>query len=270
MKLYRALAPVRVLRVPIPVRGHTAGVLTLAIAESRREISPAQVEVAEELAGRATLAIENAMLHREAAETDRRFQALFAAHPQPMWVFDAESLAFLSANGAAARLYGYSAEEFKQMTILDLLPQEDTNLSIAPAEHAESRVGIAYARHRRKDGSIVEMELASQPFELDGRPGSSGSRHRRERAHPRAGIASPDGGAAPASAADGRHGQNRHRRGPRLQQRLDQYPGPRRSAPPRSRDARSFEGQRRAHSGGDRAWSPAYAGSSSPSAAASH
>lgn len=170
LKLYRALAPVRVLRVPIPVRGHTAGVLTLAIAESRRKISPDQIEVAEELAGRATLAIENAMLHREAADTDRRFQALFAAHPQPMWVFDAESLAFLSANGAAARLYGYSTEEFQQMTILDLLPQEDTNHSIAPAEHAESPVGVAYARHRRKDGSIVEMELASQPFELDGRP----------------------------------------------------------------------------------------------------
>jgi two-component system cell cycle sensor histidine kinase/response regulator CckA len=169
LKLYRALAPTRVMRVPIPVRGRIAGVLTLVMAESRRDFDPDQVEVAEELAGRATLAIENAMLHREATETDSRFHALFASHPQPMWIFDTESLGFLSVNAAAVRLYGYSAEEFKTMTILDLLPQDDTLLSIAPVEHGESRVDIAYARHRRKDGTIVEMELASQPLELDGR-----------------------------------------------------------------------------------------------------
>ena len=169
LKLYRTLAPVRVLRVSIPVRGRIAGVLTLVMAESRRDIGPDQVELAEELADRASLAIENAILHREAADTDRRFQALFAAHPQPMWVFDTESLAFLSVNDAAVRLYGYSVEQFKTMTILDLLPNEDTPLSVAPLEHSDSRVGIAYARHLRKDGAIVEMELASQPFEVDGR-----------------------------------------------------------------------------------------------------
>src|SRR5262249_40682481 len=99
----------------------------------------------------------------------RRFQALFAAHPQPMWVFDTESLAFLAVNAAAVRLYGYSAEEFKKMTILDLLPREESGLPIAPIEHTESRDGVAYARHRRKDETTVEMQLASQPFEVEGR-----------------------------------------------------------------------------------------------------
>src|SRR5262249_55813839 len=40
LKLYRALAPVSVLRVPISVRGQTAGVMTLAMSESRREFAP--------------------------------------------------------------------------------------------------------------------------------------------------------------------------------------------------------------------------------------
>ena len=170
LKLYQALAPHRVMRVPIRLRGEIAGLLTLVVAESRREIGPEQLEVAEELADRATLAIENAMLNREATDTDRRFQVLFAAHPQPMWIFDAESLGFLSVNGAAMRLYGYSADEFKNMTVLDLMPQEDGTLAVAPLDHADPRIGIAYARHRRKDGTIVEMELASQPFDLNGRP----------------------------------------------------------------------------------------------------
>ena len=37
---------------------------------------------------------------------------LFDVQPQPMWVVDAKTLAFLAVNGAAMRLYGYSKEEF--------------------------------------------------------------------------------------------------------------------------------------------------------------
>ncbi len=169
LKLYRALAPVRAARVPILVRGGNAGVLTLVMAESGREIGPDDLEVAEELAGRATLAIENAMLHREAIEAGRRFQLLFSAHPQPMWLFDAETLHFLAVNDAAVRQYGYSANEFEKMTIMDLLPREDAPLPIVPVERTDARSGVAYARHQRKDGTIVEMELVSHQLEMDGR-----------------------------------------------------------------------------------------------------
>jgi PAS domain-containing protein len=33
---------------------------------------------------------------------------MFAANPQPMWVFDLETLAFLDVNDAAIRRYGYT------------------------------------------------------------------------------------------------------------------------------------------------------------------
>ena len=42
--------------------------------------------------------------------------------PYPMWVFDAETLAFLAVNDAAVRHYGYSREEFLGMTIRDIRP----------------------------------------------------------------------------------------------------------------------------------------------------
>ena len=49
-------------------------------------------------------------------DPDRKFRLLFEDHPQPMWVFDAESQRFLEANRPAADLYGYSIEEFRSMT----------------------------------------------------------------------------------------------------------------------------------------------------------
>lgn len=171
LELHRALCSRVAIRVPIVVRDEMAGVLTLVLAESGREASPEDVELAQELAGRISLAIANAMLHREATQAARRFDALFAAHPQPMWVFDTETLQFLSVNAAAVRHYGYSADEFAAMSIMDLVPEQDASLPLAPVERMDSRGGVALTRHQRKDGTIVETELTSQEVELDGRRG---------------------------------------------------------------------------------------------------
>ena len=45
--------------------------------------------------------------------------------PQPMWVFDVDTLAFLAVNDAAVHHYGWTREEFLGMTIMDLLAPDD-------------------------------------------------------------------------------------------------------------------------------------------------
>jgi PAS domain S-box-containing protein len=94
---------------------------------------------------------------------------LFASNPQPMWIFDVASLAFLEVNQAAVRHYGYTRDEFLSMTIMDLLPPEDTPGLPGLERHASLRENVALAQHQRKDGSIIDMELASHEMELDGR-----------------------------------------------------------------------------------------------------
>jgi PAS domain S-box-containing protein len=56
---------------------------------------------------------------------DSGYRLLFEANPQPMFVFDLETLSFLDVNDAAVRHYGYSREEFLKMTILDIRPPYD-------------------------------------------------------------------------------------------------------------------------------------------------
>src|SRR5260370_37275339 len=54
--------------------------------------------------------------------SEERYRFLFESNPQPLWVFDEESLKFLAVNEAACRHYGYLPEEFLGMTIRDIRP----------------------------------------------------------------------------------------------------------------------------------------------------
>jgi two-component system cell cycle sensor histidine kinase/response regulator CckA len=171
LKLFRALAASTFIRVPLTARGQSVGTITLAVGpESGRSYDADDLAFAEELAARATLAVDNARLYRAAQEADERYGMLFGSNPQPMWVFDVDSLAFLAVNDAAVRHYGYNREEFLSMTIMDLLPPED-----APGlHHGLERTGlqrgdVALAQHQRKDRTIIDMELVSHEMELDGR-----------------------------------------------------------------------------------------------------
>ena len=50
---------------------------------------------------------------------------LFYCHPDPMWIYDRETLRFLDVNDAAIAKYGYSRDEFLAMTIKDIRPKEE-------------------------------------------------------------------------------------------------------------------------------------------------
>ena len=169
LKIYRALAPTGYIRVPLQARGKTAGMLTLVSArEYGRSYEEKDLRFAVELGDRAALTIDAGRLHREAVEADRRYRLLFDANPQPMWVFDVDSLVFLAVNDAAVRHYGYAREEFLGMTVVDLRPEDDVALT-GPGFERSHREGAAFTRHQRKDGTVVDMEIISHPLELDGR-----------------------------------------------------------------------------------------------------
>jgi PAS domain S-box-containing protein len=113
---------------------------------------------------------------RALRQREERYRLLFDANPHSMWVYDLETLAFLEVNDAAIAHYGYSREEFLTMTIADIRPPEDMpRLRQSVTQAAErgpaggtDRAGVW--RHRRKDGSIIEVEITSHAMDFDGRP----------------------------------------------------------------------------------------------------
>ncbi len=104
-------------------------------------------------------------------ESEERYRLLFENNPQPMWVFDNETLGFLAVNDAACRHYGYSRKEFLAMTIGDIRPAEEIPAllqSMASQSDEFHKAGVW--RHRKKDGTAIAVEIASHPMLFAGRP----------------------------------------------------------------------------------------------------
>ncbi|MGH9499923.1 MAG: PAS domain S-box protein [Terriglobales bacterium] len=104
-------------------------------------------------------------------ESEERHRKLFDNNPHPTWVYDRETLRFLAVNAAAVRKYGYSSREFSEMTIKDIRPPEDIAAlleSVANVHEGSEKAGNW--RHRRKDGSIIDVEITSYSLNFSGRP----------------------------------------------------------------------------------------------------
>jgi PAS domain S-box-containing protein len=96
---------------------------------------------------------------------------LFDNNPQPTWVYDRETLRFLAVNAAAVRRYGYSTQEFLGMTIKDIRPPEDVPALLENVgKVGDGKEEISTWRHRRKDGSIIDVEITGYPLNLRGAP----------------------------------------------------------------------------------------------------
>jgi PAS domain S-box-containing protein len=98
------------------------------------------------------------------------FRTLFESNPNPMWVYDLETLAFLAVNDAAVASYGYTREEFLGMTIADIRPAEDVPALLRNV--AKVSTGLDHAgiwRHRKKNGELIEVEIISSVLSFEGR-----------------------------------------------------------------------------------------------------
>lgn len=102
--------------------------------------------------------------------SEAQYRLLFESNPMPMWVFDRNSLRFLAVNEAAIRHYGYSRDEFLGLTIADIRSEEDIpKLMEAVARRVPGLSETELHRHRKKDGTVIQVEVTSHPITLGGR-----------------------------------------------------------------------------------------------------
>ena len=110
-------------------------------------------------AGRDITAQEQTLLDLGRAKED--YRRLFESNPNPMWIFDPETLRFVEVNQAACEHYGYSREEFQAMRITDIRPPEDLPRLQAYLTQAKERAlkDAGIWRHRRKDGTEILVRV---------------------------------------------------------------------------------------------------------------
>ncbi|MDP3462636.1 MAG: PAS domain S-box protein [Bacteroidales bacterium] len=121
--------------------------------------------------------ILNAYQHQEIvkkqtalAESEEKYRFMFANNPQPMWIYDIETLSFLEINDAAILHYGYTKDEFHSMTIKDIRPVEDiTSLLNNITTSNDELYSFGEWRHVKKNGEIITVEIISHSLEFNNR-----------------------------------------------------------------------------------------------------
>jgi two-component system, cell cycle sensor histidine kinase and response regulator CckA len=102
-------------------------------------------------------------------DSERRYRLLFDSNPQPMWVYDQNTLAFLTVNATALKRYGYTREEFLSMTLKDIRPEEDVAKFMQSTTTPTTELHEAGPwRHRKSDGQIISVEITEHPIEFEG------------------------------------------------------------------------------------------------------
>lgn len=100
-------------------------------------------------------------------ESESDYRLLFELNPEPMLVYDLESMNILAVNQASIEKYGYTKEEFSAMSIIDLKSTDDFLRlwkNLIADKHSLQRLEIW--NHKLKDGRTIQVEVHSHNFDF--------------------------------------------------------------------------------------------------------
>jgi PAS domain S-box-containing protein len=120
---------------------------------------------------KAEIKVHQAVIELE--ESEKRYSDLFHLSPLPMYVYDNDTLKFLDVNQTAIKHYGYSYDEFLNMTIKDIRPIEQ----IAKLEEAIKKTALNSGElfyegifvHHNKNGDLLNVEIKSNIITFKGK-----------------------------------------------------------------------------------------------------
>jgi len=102
--------------------------------------------------------------------SEARYRRMFVENPQPMWIYDLETLRFLEVNAAAIDKYGYTHEEFLSMTIKDVRPENEQERLLKSMSETSPELNHAGEwKHLKKNGEVIWVVIVSHLVTYNGR-----------------------------------------------------------------------------------------------------
>jgi PAS domain S-box-containing protein len=157
------------LGVPILVGDSAIGVLSVQSIEEEGRFGEADSRLLATIAANVGVAIHNARLFTEVERQRAHLESLVSISPAAVVVMDAEERV-TDWNPAAAELFGYSAEEAIGRPIDDLVFGDSGREEGREITQESMREGRAQGitQRRRRDGTLVDVELMLVPLTVDG------------------------------------------------------------------------------------------------------
>jgi diguanylate cyclase (GGDEF)-like protein/PAS domain S-box-containing protein len=166
--------------ITVPLYYGEIGIGAVTVTSARPDaFSPAQAAALRQLGAQVESAALRLHIHGELRRIVREreslqetsashFRRLFFENPQPMWMIDTETERFLLVNDAACAKYGYSREEFAEMTASAI--RRDSAQWAADLRRSRTRNSTMHARHLLRDGRLIDVEVTTGPQDFQGRP----------------------------------------------------------------------------------------------------
>jgi len=108
-------------------------------------------------------------IQQDLRENDKKYRPFYENSPEAILIFDPETMKYTDANHTALDLYGYTKDEFLQLTPYDLSAEKDKTLAYLEDLNKKGRTEPVEMLQKRKDGSLWPAEIYSSYFEMKGK-----------------------------------------------------------------------------------------------------
>jgi PAS domain S-box-containing protein len=104
--------------------------------------------------------------------SEEKYKTLFYKSPLAKWIYDEHTLRFLEVNDAALQMYGYTQDEFQQMTLADIRPPSEVpklmdDINLVRQDPAASL--MSQWRHVKKNGELMDVQVSAHFIEYEGK-----------------------------------------------------------------------------------------------------
>lgn len=152
------------LGIPMIAGEEIIGVLTFD-RKTVDPFDPDEIETATRFAAQAAIALQNAQLYEDLKSSEANYRSIFEGIQDAIYV-EAQDGMLLDVNERACELYGFSREEFLQLSAGDLIP--DGYPSLAPRDFdsiGQTKTPFETV-HRCADGTLFPVEISMRVQEI--------------------------------------------------------------------------------------------------------
>ena len=159
-----------ILIVPIFVEGKWWGFIGFDECFEEREWSTAEVGALGAAAGTLGAAIRRRRIEEELRQSEERYRAVIEQATDGIYLLDAGTKRLLEVNSSFQKMLGYAAGELRGTEVYDFVahPRENVDSTIQRTLEEKRRV-VGGRKYRRKDGSLVEVEVGVSVISFGGR-----------------------------------------------------------------------------------------------------
>jgi PAS domain S-box-containing protein len=103
-------------------------------------------------------------------ESEEKYRVIFNNEIYAILIFDIDTKKLLDVNDAFTRMYGYTRNELLSgMTIHDITVEHEVSDTATEKARSDGTIFIPLRYHKKKDGTIIQVEIVGGPYEWKGK-----------------------------------------------------------------------------------------------------